>query len=356
MIRKIILFFCLNLLWLAACGVNTADQPSETDERTAVPSPEEQTNAAFAPETVVIPIPLDGHLADRNAELSGLAWYGDTLILLPQYPNFNRHDSAVYALPKADIEAFLLGENEGPLTPTAVPFHAPDIENGIRGFEGYEAIAFNDDTVYLTIEASGGGMRGYLVQGAMAPDLSGLTMDTTKVIIIEAQTNLGNMADEAVLIAGDNIVTIYEANGAEVNEAPVTHLFDANLEGAGTAAFPHIPFRITDVTGVDGDGRFWAINYNFPETRSLQTDNDPLAAQYGEGLTHTQNEGVERLVEFQYSEDGITLVDQPPIQLQLLDEDLRNWEGIVRLDNQGFLLATDKFPTTILGFVSLENE
>jgi len=31
--------------------------------------------------------------------------------------------------------------------------------------------------------------------------------------------------------------------------------------------------------------------------------------------------------------------------------DARNWEGIVRLDNRGFLLATDKFPTTILGFV-----
>ena len=56
-------------------------------------------------------------------------------------------------------------------------------------------------------------------------------------------------------------------------------------------------------------------------------------------------------VEFQYNEEGITRIDQPPIQLQLLPDDLRNWEGIVRLDDRGFLIVTDKFPETILGFV-----
>jgi hypothetical protein len=29
----------------------------------------------------------------------------------------------------------------------------------------------------------------------------------------------------------------------------------------------------------------------------------------------------------------------------------RNWEGLVRLDDRGFLLVTDLFPGTILGFV-----
>jgi len=146
------------------------------------------------------------------------------------------------------------------------------------------------------------------------------------------------------------VVTFYESNGQEVNNSPVVHLFDTNLLGVGTVPFPYIPYRITDVTELDENGRFWAINYNFPGDRAIQEE-DSLIAQYEEGPTHLTSDGVERLVEFQYSSDGITRIEQPPIQLQLLDEDLRNWEGIVRLDDLGFLLVTDKFPETILAFV-----
>jgi len=57
-------------------------------------------------------------------------------------------------------------------------------------------------------------------------------------------------------------------------------------------------------------------------------------------------------VEFQYTASGISLVDTPPIQLELIDDDhSRNWEGVVRLDGIGFLLMTDTHPETILGFV-----
>ena len=53
----------------------------------------------------------------------------------------------------------------------------------------------------------------------------------------------------------------------------------------------------------------------------------------------------------QYDADGITFVDRAPVQLELPGEDARNWEGIVRLDDVGFLLVTDQYPQTILGFV-----
>ena len=63
--------------------------------------------------------------------------------------------------------------------------------------------------------------------------------------------------------------------------------------------------------------------------------------------------GVERLLAFQFTEDGIVLAPLAPIQLQLLpDDEARNWEGIARLDERGFLLVTDKFPETILAFVA----
>ena len=66
---------------------------------------------------------------------------------------------------------------------------------------------------------------------------------------------------------------------------------------------------------------------------------------------------MERLIEFQIEDDAIHLVDAPPVQLALSPLRLaRNWEGIVRLeegDLNGFLLITDRFPSTILAFVPL---
>jgi hypothetical protein len=46
-------------------------------------------------------------------------------------------------------------------------------------------------------------------------------------------------------------------------------------------------------------------------------------------------------------------MDGPPIQMELTSDDARNWEGLVRLDERGFLIMTDKFPETILGFVTM---
>jgi hypothetical protein len=60
------------------------------------------------------------------------------------------------------------------------------------------------------------------------------------------------------------------------------------------------------------------------------------------------------LIEFRIDKDDVNLIDQAPIYLELLDEDSRNWEGIVRYGD-GFLLVTDKFPTTILAYVEPVN-
>ncbi len=334
--RIIVLTVLINLL-IVACSTNTAVS--------STPNPD-------VTEVAVIEIALDGPITDANAELSGLGWYGDTLILLPQYPDFSGTETAVYAIPKATIEAYLDGSATEPITPTSIPVIVDDLSNQISRFEGYESIDFIGEDAYLTIEASGGGMRAYLIKGSIAPDLSTLTLDASNLTKIDRQAELGNKSDEALLVTDTQIVTLYEANGVEVNESPIAHLFNTDLSAAGTTSFPNIPYRVTDVTRLDENGRFWAINYNFPGSEDVQTDNDPLTQTYGEGATHAQSDRVERLVEFQYDADGITMIEQAPIQLQLLDgDDSRNWEGIVRLNDQGFLLVTDKFPTTILGFV-----
>ncbi|MCP4535620.1 MAG: hypothetical protein GY832_00565 [Chloroflexi bacterium] len=305
-------------------------------------------------EQPVTVIPLTEPLSKKKAEVSGLAWYGDYLIILPQYPDFftSEGDGFLFALPKADILAFLDGTTSDPLDPIQIPFVAPGLSEQIDGFEGYEAIAFVGDKVYLTIEAEPDLPIGYLLAATISPDLGELAVDVTNLVEIQSQSESSNKAEEALLATGDTVITIYEVNGVALNTSPVAHIFDANLTALDTIPFPNIEYRITDATELDGDDRFWAINYFYTGGDDLLPETDPLAETYGQGSTHTRRDGVERLVEFQYTESGIILVDGPPIQLELLRKDERNWEGLVRLDDRGFLLMTDKFPDTILGFVA----
>lgn len=297
-------------------------------------------------------IPLAGPLAAASAEISGLAWYGDSLILLPQYPS--RFDDQLFALSRSEIMAFLDGMQDSPLTPQAIPLAAAGLTQ-LPGYEGLEAIAFYGDQVFITIETSGGApMLGYLVSGVIASDLSQIELDVDHLAEIEPPVPLANYSDETVLVVDDTVLTIYEANGRFVNPTPAAHQFSTGLELLGTLPFPVIEYRVTDATAVDENGRFWVINYLFPgDIPKLNIAPDAIGERYGRGSSHAASDAVERLIELQVSDDGISLTETPPIQLALRpDGEARNWEGIVRLDGRGFLLATDKFPETILAFVA----
>lgn len=309
------------------------------------------------PEQPVIPIPLTGPLADRNAEVSGLAWYGEYLIFLPQYPNFSsayEGDGFLYALPKEDIVALLDGRSDSPLEPVAIRLNDSDLSSRIENYQGFEAIGFSGERVFLTIEAGAGSdMRGYLVSGEIMPGLSGITLDADHLAEIPLQRQLGNMSDESLLVLEDRIVTIYEVNGAGVNPQSVAHAFDFNLNPLGTVPFPPIEYRISDAT-LAGDGsRFWVVNCFYSGDKEILPLSDPLTARFGQGFTHSQHETVERLVEMQYSKSGITLGDKTPVLLTLIADTNRNWEGLALLEDRGFLLMTDKFPETILAFVPM---
>ena len=248
--------------------------------------------------------------------------------------------------------AYLDGTSTDPLEPRAVPFVAPGLAAAVTGFEGYEAIAFDGDQAFLTIEASPpDGMRSYLVSGVCGPDLSELRLEAETLVEIPMLTQSSNKSYESLLLAGGQVLAIYEANGAALRPDPAVARFDLSLAEADSLPFPPVEYRITDVTALDEQDRFWAINYFFPGEPELKPAVDPLAERYGQGATHAQAEYVERLLEFEVTGSGIRLVDRPPLQLALLPEEARNWEGIVRVDGRGFLLVTDKFPETLLAFV-----
>ena len=113
-----------------------------------------------------------------------------------------------------------------------------------------------------------------------------------------------------------------------------------------------IEYRITDVTALDNDNQFWGINYFWPGDKNLLTPGtDKLLKIIDKGRSHSKYDQVERLVEFKMDANGISISDTEPIQLLLESDASRNWEAIARLDDKGLLIATDKHPRMIFGYV-----
>lgn len=310
---------------------------------------------AEAAEVTPVVLPIDGSvMTTANIEFSGMAWHGDLLVLLPQYPSL--FGNTLFALEKEHILKLVNKRTLRPLEPIEIGLASDGVDD-IEGFEGLESIMFSPTHVFMTVEASPDDMEGYLVRGQLMGDGSDILLDGASLQKITPQAELDNYTDETIVLVEDNLLlTIYEANGENVNETPVAHLFTTNVIRSGTVPMPNIEYRITDATAVDENGRFWVTNYT-PQLSISKLDpvEDPLFAQYGIGATHAENNVVERLIELEFTGSAVELTETPPIQLELLGDDTgRNWEGIVRLDDLGFLVVTDQYPETILAFVPFE--
>ncbi len=362
------------LLFAGACQANSPTLPaptpaSETTISVTTPQTLPQTPGATQPaelptlaqvELPVQLLPITGPLQAPLAELSGLSWFGDQLILLPQYPErFIQPDAAesfgaVFAISKSEIRAYLSGQTTVPFNPRPIPLFAPDLKQKIGGYEGFESLVIDGKHIYLTIETHQlGGMLALLIGGEIEPDLSRITLDASHLGEISAQASIANFSDEAISLINGQLVTFYEGNGARVTPTPVAHVFDLKLNSLGVIFAPSLEYRITDATPADVNGRFWVMNYFFPGDTKIAPANDPLFQQYGIPPSHQQSKAVERLVQMQWNEKTITLVPRPPLYLQLMpDGTARNWEGLAQLDDLGFLVVTDSYPSTLFGFVA----
>lgn len=330
--------------------------PTNTLEPTTTPLPT-QTNTTSPPEEVEIQeIPLAGPIAIPKAQISGMTWLGETLIILPQYPEKEpalSGNPSLFSLEKNDVIAFLDGRNPDPLIPTRISFLGGALGSKIPGYEGYEAISVEGDRVYLTIEANDkGSMAGYLIEGTITPDHQSIQIDPSSLTELPVPVQIFNYAFESLISTGDAGLTIYEANGFELNPNPYAIRTVHNSKSTEEIGFRHIEYRLTDATEMDGDGRFWVTNIFMPLEFWLYTESDPIFERYGKGLTHAESINVERLLELQYNGEEIFLTETEPIQIEL-DKELnsRNWEALVALDNVGFLAMTDTYPDTILAFI-----
>lgn len=310
-----------------------------------------------AEEIPVTLIPLAAPLDQPAAEISGLTWCKDTLIVMPQYPDrLNENGiSHLYGIEKMGVYGFLNGTKTDPLSAQKIVLEEADLRTKIPFFDGYEALACQDNQLWLSIEAGSPktAYQGYVVKAEFIQNASQaiIRIDTKQIWSIPSNSGLHNMGEEALLLAGNQVLTLHEINDPRLMSSAQASSININNGLQSSTPFPHLPYRITDSTELDEQNRFWVMNYKYSGDKFSRSATDLLVEQYGEGASHKQYYNVERLVEFEITKSGIKRVERAPLQLQMIDVEGRNWEGLVRLDNRGFLIATDKHPATLLGFV-----
>lgn len=301
-------------------------------------------------------LPLAGPLAQPEAEVSSMTWQGDTLVILPQFPDQFASEGmlAFFAVSKQRILDIVDGRTTEPLLAHQVDCRAPGLAGVVKGFDGLEAMGCIGHRYYMTVEAEDDTvMAGFLVSGNYDLVNDVVVMDMTRLVSIPMGLNIPNIAEETLLVDGDRVITISEANGLNVNPEPKAKVFNADAEFIGLLSMPQIEYRVTDATGIDAEGKFWVINYYYPpEGAKIDPAPDPELARFGDPDSFDPDACIERLLELQVQGDRIVRTNRPPVNLELLpDRRCRNWEALVRLDDRGFLLMTDKYPGTLLAFV-----
>lgn len=299
----------------------------------------------YAKTVKVLEIFLSGDITNPNNEISGMDWYRDYLYLIPE--NLNNF---IYVIPKFDIDNYVLSKNPLPIVPKKVDFTTPNYKSIINGFDGFEAIAFHNESVFLAIEAKeNNNMKGFISWGTYNSLNHEIFIPEKNLIEVETPIQIDNMSYESILISRNNLIMLYEANGINLQKIPKHKKLSTIDFSISTISSINIEYRITDATKIDSNGKFWCINYLWPgDIVKLKSHEKIYLDDIRENNELKQ---VERILEFELKNEKILLTNSEPVNFQLESNISRNWEGIVRYDKNSFLIVTDKYPRMILGLV-----
>ena len=300
----------------------------------------------------IFEIELSGLITNPKQEISGMDWFENRLFFLPENQN-----GFLFSLEKNQIIAAIENQDtmdQKPLTPKQTKFNAPNYSDLIPGFEGFEGISFVEDNIYITVEAENDGiMESYLIWGDVDRSTYAVTIPRKNLKNIKTPIQVKNMTYESIVTWNKKIYAIFEANGANLQKQATQKALSIIDKTISQIDFPSIEYRITDATKVDNNGKFWCINYFWPGDKKLLKPKTNATFNNFEKKDGPKDlDAVERLIELEIKNNEIIISNSEPIQLILDENDSRNWEGVARLDDMGFLLATDKYPRMIFGFIA----
>ena len=215
-------------------------------------------------EVVPINIPLSGSITDRNEEISGMDWYGDNLILLPE--NLNGY---LFSIHESELDSRIHGRDTSAILPKKIKFLTPNYDNILPGFDSFEAIAFRGFEVYLTLEIRfPDSMGAALARGHIDENTLDVIIPEQNLIELAVPSFVDNMSYESLVIDQNTVYAFFETNGESLVNNPYALAYSLSLTNT-LKTFPMFPleYRIADATRLDRNKHFWVINYFYPGDR-----------------------------------------------------------------------------------------
>ena len=338
--RRLPFPLALLTLFLVSCG---GDRATPVDRAAPAVVP-----VRVAPREIALDLG-DGAI---QPEFSSLTWWQDRLLLLPQYPERVLPGSGprIFFLTREEIRGALASPDTVALRPHTMDFDDGGLSRRVTGYDGYEAIAVDGRRVVLSIECRARrGWESVLVAGMLSDTPPRLVLDPGRRLVVPADSGRPNFSDEALVEARGEIWSIHELNGRAVNPRPRVHRIGPDLLLRGRLPMESVEYRITDATALDSDGRFWVFNQYWPgEARWVLPSADAMTDR-----DRPARRPVERIVALREVDERIVFDrERGVVELELRPDGLtRNWEGLARWEDGGFLVVTDTHPRTILAHV-----
>lgn len=292
---------------------------------------------------------LPKELEYYDNQFSGLAIAGGKLFLLSESRLQDQAEAKLYTVRLADLDrkltdtAYVLPYQKLPLTNLAV-LRARMQALGQR-YEGLEALVFDRDAVYFSVETATPSANCYVLKGRLGA--ATVELDTTYLVTLPKPvaadgSHIYNAGFEALAKADKRLFGFFEYN-----------LFPGQnyaYEFSGAAGrgqrqpravpFSPLPFRITDMTAT-GSGHFTAINYFFKgegedavyRTPATDIATTRLIADNGVFKNYCRLIDVER--------KGNSFGWQPIWEFPVPYRGY-NWEGIAAYKN-GYFIINDKY-------------
>lgn len=293
--------------------------------------------------------------SDRNAEYSSLCWFEDNLILLPQYPSYFRSkidQDVIFMISKDKLSKAIKRKGKSALEPENIQVINNQTYKILPGYEGFEGICYDGEFFYLTSEYNSQTNQAVLVKALLSDDNKKLEILNDQHLIVDLPANVFNASYESIFIYDDYLYLIYEANGINVNKNPIALKISKDLESVQNISFEAIEYRITDITSFDKTGRGWALNYFWPgDAPHYIPDEDTIPNTFPD--ENNEELGIERIIPLIITDNKIEYdSSRDPIYIKKEIRDFSyNWEGIVKYNNNSFIITTDKFPHTVLRFL-----
>lgn len=292
-------------------------------------------------ETVRVMLP--DSMAPGSREFSGLATWGGRLYFLGE--NRDNHlkvpTAGIYSIGLDDLDESIEKAGRQVSQFRFHPLLGIEKIQELRGYQGLEALVFQSDRFFCTVETELYTDSCFLITGRVQGDK--FVIDTSRIVVMEKplQANgdkIFNASFEALALSRNDLYAFFEFNGFARNYA--YRIDTRTLETEKVPLDRKISFRVTDAVHWK-NRHILAVNYFFPMKAEViyqesAPEKDRLQVQSrNDGKWHP----FARLLVLKVKGKKIKVKRYIPMPEELWTT---NWEGAA-LHKNGVLLVNDKF-------------